>query len=244
MGINTREIATAASFSVFYALLKFVPISPLIGVQGFLTLGDAFAPLGGMLLGFPIGPLSVAGGTFLTFGLGRPIVFDGLDFIPGTISALIASLCSTGRATWAIFSSIALLALFTLDPISPKLIQVGQFGVPYLWMHVISLIVFVGIVRVKKAEFVADKFLVPAIVFLSLMDAHVAGGIMYENVLVRINRVVDASTIALYFKGIFFVYPVERVFLTVLGSVVSASTLRALGRKIGVYAKSRTIMPS
>jgi hypothetical protein len=70
--------------------------------------------------------------------------------------------------------------------------------------------------------------LVVSIVFVSTMNAHVAGGIMAENVLVRINHFTPKGGMIGYWTTIFAVYPVERVFFTIVGSVLAIGVLKAL----------------
>ena len=80
--------------------------------------------------------------------------------------------------------------------------------------------------------------MIASIVFISTMNAHVAGGIMTENVLFRINGVNffgDRGQVG-YWTLIFCVYPIERIFFTIVGTLLAIPVLRViprLGMKLG-----------
>ena len=64
-------MASVSLFSVVYAVLGLVPISPLIGVGGFLTFRELISPLVGMILGPILGGSSIVLGNILDFALGK-----------------------------------------------------------------------------------------------------------------------------------------------------------------------------
>jgi hypothetical protein len=231
--VSTRRVGAAAIFAAVYAVLNLIPVSPLIGPSGrFLFLGNIFSPLAGMILGPLTGGFAMLVGTFLSVALGKPLSFDGLDFIPAVVSAVTAGFAMSGRVRWSVTLSFGLFAIFSADPLSPKFIEVGSVPVPYLWMHLLSVAVILVVVTIgtRRASFPKGIF-IAATVFLSTMNAHVAGGIMYENVLVRINGTVSPSAIAGFWNVIFFVYPLERAFFTVAGSILAIAVMRALPKQ-------------
>src|SRR2546425_11982372 len=183
---RSKKIAYSSVFAVAYSIARLFPISPYVGLNSTLTFGEIFSPLAGMLFGPYVGAVSVTLGTFLAFLRGRPPVFDGLDFLPGAMAALVAGFCFTGRRNSSLILPLVVMALFTLDPLSTRLISVGPISVPFLWMHLLSVLTMGAtwvLVARKKTE-VSSVLFVAATFFLATMSAHVAGGVMFENVLV------------------------------------------------------------
>ena len=95
---TSKRIAYASVFATVYSITRLFPISAYVGISSTLTFGETFSPLAGMLFGPYVGALSVTLGTFLDFLLGRPVIFDGLAFVPGAVvAAATAGLAFTGR---------------------------------------------------------------------------------------------------------------------------------------------------
>lgn len=228
--IGTRSLATIAVFAAIYAVLSLIPVSRLIGNLSFLTMAEVFSPLTGMILGPVAGGLAVFVGTFVGIALGHPMAFDGLDFIPGVAAAVTAGLAMRGHVKTVAAVSVAMYVWYMLDPLSAAFVSVGGVSVPYLWMHMLSLVVFVPVAYLGRRGkgFVTEAVVVASIVFLSTMDAHVAGAIMTENVYVRINHSFTASGMMHLWGLIFYAYPAERLFFTVVGSVLAIGVLRAV----------------
>ncbi len=228
--IGTRRLATIAVFAAIYAILSLVPVSRLVANVSFLTLAEVFSPLAGMALGPLEGGLAVFVGTFVGIALGHPVGFDGLDFIPGVVAAVTGGLAMQGKVKVTAALSIVLYVVYMVDPLSSPIINVGGVPVPFLWMHMLSLVVFVGVAYLRRmgAGFISLATGLASIVFLSTMNAHVSGAIMYENVLVRINHTVAASSIHGLWNIIFYAYPLERVLFTVVGSILAIGFFRAI----------------
>jgi hypothetical protein len=228
--IGTRRLATIAIFAAIYAVLSLIPVSRLVGNVSFLTMAEVFSPLAGMVLGPFEGGLAVLVGTFAAIALGKPVGFDGLDFIPGVVAAVTAGYAISGRVKVTASLSVLMYAVFMLDPLSVAFVSVGGVPVPYLWMHMLSLVVFVSVSYLQKrgSGFASLAVMTATIVFISTMNAHVAGAIMYENVLVRINDAMTPAAIAGVWKTVFYVYPVERAFFTAMGSILAIGVFRAV----------------
>src|SRR5713226_9685523 len=238
---TSKGIAYASVFAVVYSITRLFPVSVYVGINNNLTFGETFSPLAGMLFGPYVGALSVTLGTFLDFLLGRPVVFDGLDFVPGAVAAATAGLCFTGRIRESLALPLLFMALFTVDPISSSLISVGPAEVPFLWMHLLS-VMWMVVVWALLARRGKDQFrwlFIASTVFLSTMSAHVAGSVLYENVLGRINAVFPPSAFPSLWEMIFFRYPVERAFFTVAGTLIAIPVLRALSRRTNKLEEPR-----
>lgn len=238
---RTYAVASASLFAVVYAVLGLFPVSAIIGAGGFLTFREAVSPLTGMLFGPIVGGFSMVLGNFVDFAMGKPIVFDFLDFVPDLVSAVVAGLAFTGHRKAAVGFPVLLLAWFTLDPLSPVLVSVGGINVPFLWMHVISIGVLSGALLYEKRGRLRrlTPAFVGAVTFASTMSGHVAGNIMYENVIFRLDGVIPKDGYQAFWTLAFYAYPLERVLYTVLGTMVAYPVLRAVSRRRDERALSR-----
>jgi hypothetical protein len=226
-------VASAAVFAVVYAILGLFPVSAYIGVSSFLTFREILSPIAGMLFGPLTGGFSMVIGTFVDFAFGKPVVFDFLDFVPDMASAVMAGLVFTGRRKLALALPLALILWYSLDPLSVDFVLVNGIIVPFYWMHLLSVLVL-GIAflfETRRRLNRLNPFYVGATVFASTMTGHIAGSIVFENVVARINDLLTADKIAGAWYAIFFVYPPERTLFTVLGTIVAVPVLRALSRR-------------
>jgi hypothetical protein len=63
------------------------------------------------------------------------------------------------------------------------------------------------------------------------MSGHVAGNIMYENVIFRLDGVIPKDGYQAFWALAFYAYPLERVLYVVLGAMVAYPVLRAVSRR-------------
>ena len=230
---RSRVVASAAVFAVVYAILGLFPVAAYIGVSSFLTFREILSPLAGMLFGPATGGFSMVIGNFVDFAFGKPVTFDFLDFIPDLASAFLAGLVFTGRRKAALAFPVVLILWYSLDPLSADVVQVWGFPVPFYWMHILSVVVLGGAL-VLEGRGVLQRLhpaFVGATVFASTMTGHIAGSILYENVLVRVNHLLTPEAIEGAWQAIFYAYPAERLLFTVLGTAVAVPVLRALARR-------------
>ena len=98
-------------------------------------------------------------------------------------------------------------------------------------MHLVSVAVLGGALLLEARGILGrlSPAYVAATVFAATMTGHIAGSIMYENVIGRINGLQTTVTQAWYF--IFLAYPAERLLFTALGTVVAVPVLRGLSRR-------------
>jgi hypothetical protein len=228
-------VASAALFAVIYAILGLFPVTPYVGIKSFLSFREVISPLAGMLFGPVGGGFSMILGGFVDFALGKPVVFDYLDFVPDLASALLSGLVFTGRRKLAIAFPLILILWFSLDPLSIVLVYVGGVGIPFLWLHVWSVVVLVG-AFVLESKKILDRFspvYVGATTFAATMAGHVAGGILFENIVGRVNDTLGPGSLVNAWYAIFFAYPAERILFTVLGTMVAVPVLRGLSREKG-----------
>jgi hypothetical protein len=237
---RTYLVATSATFAVIYAILGLFPVSAYIGVRSFLTFREILGPLAGMLFGPVTGGFSMILGNFVDFALGKPVVFDFLDFIPDLSSAVLAGLVFSGRRKAAVALPVVLIAWYSLDPLSAVFVEVGGFPVPFYWMHALSILVLAGalILEGRGKMKRLDPYFVAATAFASTMTGHIAGSIMYENIAVRVNRFFGPQALQGNWVAIFYAYPAERLLFTVLGTLVAVPVLRALSKRYGQNGQS------
>ena len=220
-------------FAALYAILGLIPVAPYIGVGSFLTFREVVSPLAGMIFGPLTGGFSMIVGNFVDFAIGKPVVFDFLDFVPDLASALVAGLVFTGRRKAALALPLALMLWYSLDPLSVGTVMVGGTPIPFLWMHLLS-VAALGVALAYEARGRLSRLhpaFVAATVLASTMTGHVAGSVLYENVLGRINGVLTPQALAGNFDAIFYAYPAERTVFLLLGTAVAVPVLRALSRR-------------
>lgn len=225
-------VAGAALFAVVYAILGLFPVAPYIGVRSFLSFREILPALSGMLFGPLFGGLSMVLGNFVDFAIGKPVVFDFLDFVPDLASAVMAGLVFTGRRGLALAFPVVLIVWYTLDPLSVVLVNVGGAVIPFYWMHIVS-VAALGLAFLLERRGLVRRLgpaYVGATVFAATMTGHIAGGILFENIAGRVNNLLTAQDLVSAWYAIFFAYPLERVLFTVLGTAVAVPVLRSLTR--------------
>ncbi len=225
-------VASTAVLAALYAVLGLVPISRLVGISSFITLREAISPLIGVILG-PLGGVAVVIGVVLDFGLGRPVVFLGLDFLIDLAAVITAGLAFTGRRKSAVLFSGALILIFLVGPSSAWLVDVGSVPVPFVWMHAASVVILAAALYLESSRRIQrlSWVFVGSVVFASTMAGHIMGGILTEYVYLSQGILFGAGSVGAYWSTVFFLYPAERVFLTLAGTAVALPVLRALSRR-------------
>jgi hypothetical protein len=228
-------VASAAVFSAVYAILGLFPVAAYIGVSSFLTFREVLSPLAGMLFGPWVGGFSMILGNFVDFGLGKPVVFDFLDFVPDLAAAVVAGLVFTGRRKAALALPLVLIALYSVDPLSAVLVRVGGVSVPFYWMHLLSVLVLAAalVLEARGRLNRLNPVFVAATMFASTMAGHIAGSVLYEDITVRVNQLFSPQALQTNWVAIFYAYPAERALFTVLGTTIAVPVLRALSRRSG-----------
>jgi hypothetical protein len=227
-------VASAAVFAALFSLLGLIPVSQLVGMSSFITMREALSPLIGMIMG-PFGAVSVVIGVFLDFGLGRPVVFLGLDFLIDVSAALTAGFAFIGRRKLAVLFPSALIVAFLLSPSSALTVSVGGVPVPFVWMHVVSVALLAAALTLEARGRIGRLHwgFVASVMFASTMAGHITGGILTEYVYLSQGLLFGANTVGAYWATVFYLYPAERLFLTLVGTVVSLPVLRALSKYRG-----------
>lgn len=221
----------------------------MLGIPGAtFKAGDIVAPLFGVLLGPLLGPLAIAIGTFAAFSTGAPPVFLGLDFLPAATSATMMGLITRRRKRESILLNGTLILLFLSLPYTTFFIQVGSYSIPFVWLHVVGLVLLISPLSTRAASKISiqrlnvvDPRLVdlgrnlgPLFVLslIATLAQHIMGGILTQGVVgLNFNRVPGRyDTWQAFWTFVFWVYPVERTATAIAAALLAAPVIVALKR--------------
>lgn len=236
---KTKTIALISIFTALYAVLRIVPTIPMIGSSGAtFSLSDVIAPLYGIILGPYIGGLSITLGTFLAMAMGRPVSFMFLDFLPAAIGAISLGLLVKQKWVHAITINVLLLAAFIIHPNTSLFIDVptgtSTIALPFMWLHVVALALLISPLGRKASKWVNTvntKKVVTGIAilaFLGTMMQHLMGNLLFETIMAQPLGNIPIVAYPGIWTSIFLVYPLERLALVILATVVGAPLLRVL----------------
>ncbi|MGD0451815.1 MAG: ECF transporter S component [Candidatus Bathyarchaeia archaeon] len=232
---RTKQIALLAIFTALYIVLRFIPYSILIGGSGTLNFSDFLTPIIGIILGPYLGGLSVVIGNFAAIGMGKPMIFNGLDFIPDLMAVLATGfLTQQKRSRWAIVVALnaSLLAIFLINPLT----SIFVFSVPYAWLHIVAFIVLLTPISWLAAKWIYTinyrKIAagIAILTFIGVMMQSLAGNILYEVILGQVLHLFSASSYILTWQAVFFVYPVERTFLVISAVLIGTPLIYLLNK--------------
>jgi len=235
---KTKIIALISIFTALYAVLRIIPTVPMIGGSGAsFSLSDIIAPIYGLILGPYIGGLSVILGSFLAM-FGKAPVFLGLDFLPATVAAVSVGLLMKRKWMQVIGLNIALLVAFILHPNTSILIDtsLGSTTVflPFAWLHIVALVVLISPLGRKAVKWVnmltATKGAIGIAIlfFIGTMMQHLMGNLLFETVMAYPIGSIPVVAYPGIWASIFFLYPIERAVLVVLGTIVGTPLLKVL----------------
>ena len=246
---RTKQIALLTIFTALYIVLRFIPFSMLIGpTGGFLSVSDFLAPIFGILLGPYFGGLSIVLGNFAAIGLGRPMTFYGLDFLPDFMAAVSTGLLyQNRRSKWAIVVAInvSLLGIFLVNPLTTVFIG----PVPFAWLHIVAFIVLLtplSLMAAKWLQTIDYRKVVAGVAifaFIGAMIQHLTGNILFEVVLGQVTNSVPAAAYSGIWTGVFLVYPVERLILIVAAILVGTPLIYLLNKTPSLNPRKITTTP-
>ena len=243
------DLVLTASLSALYAVFRAIPTFPMFAIPGAsFRAGDIVAPLYGIILGPLVGPLAVAFGTVIGFFVGAPPVFLGLDFLPATMCATVVGLATRRRRREAILLNIGLILGFLSLPFAPTLIQVGSYQIPYVWLHLLGLVVLASPIASRAVHALSndwtahiestsrnyrDQFL--AILVLALIGTlaqHVTGGMITQAVVgLNFHQVPGAGrfeTWQAFWTFVFWIYPPERTIIALAATALAVPVVIVL----------------
>ena len=231
---RTSLVAAASVFAALYSVLGAIPISRLVLGQGnFLTASNFVTPLAGMLFGPVVGGLSAFIGDIIDSGAGyASLAGTGLAVLAADLATVAtAGLAFSGRRAAALGLPLLVLALYWLDPLS--VLFVGP--VPFTWLHMISIALLVPILILESRGTVSrlNPVFVVGVTFAALLCGQLTGTLVGQNLAVRVYGVLTVQGWRDLVPVFFPLYPVERIFFTAVGSLVSVPVLRALSQRRG-----------
>ena len=152
---RTKTIALIAIFAALFAVLRRMDAIPMIGVPGArFSLSDILPPIYGVILGPFTGGISVIIGTFLGIAMGKPVIFLFLDFLPAFVNTVAIGLLVKRKWWPVVLLYVALLVAFLINPLTSIFIDVGGIAVPFVWLHIVALVVLLSPLARKAPKWV------------------------------------------------------------------------------------------
>jgi len=227
---RTRQITLAAVFAIVYLILRVVPTFSMIGISAQFTAGDFLLTSIALIAGLWSGTISVLIGTIIAYPI-RPPTFLGLDFLPGVANVFIAGLLLAGKRRIAQVSYIVILVAFLVSPYS---LLYGYDHIPYVWLHVIALVVLLSpaasrIPSWSKRGGYLGIAAIGILAFVGTMAQHLVGGLLFELAVGFVGGLTP-SKLADIWRVIFFLYPEERLVIVTLSTILALGIFRSFDR--------------
>ncbi len=210
----------------------------MIGLSSSFSLSDALAPLIGIILGPFAGGLTVIIGTFSAMALGKAPIFLGLDFLPALINAVAVGFLI--RRKWlpvvALYATV--LAIFLLSPYTLLFVQIGSIPVPFMWMHIIALLVLLSPLRsvavnnIRKSNIANLALSIAIIAFIGTMLQHLTGNLLFQLIFGQPIGGYTAETFAGYWTVIFYAYPIERTVMIIIATLIGVPLVKILKQSV------------
>ncbi|MEJ2243868.1 MAG: hypothetical protein P8X87_04945 [Candidatus Bathyarchaeota archaeon] len=236
--LNSKTIAIISIFTAVYAVLRIIPSVPMIGASGAsFSVSDIIAPIYGIILGPYIGGLSVVLGSFIAM-FGKPPVFLGLDFLPATVAAVSVGFLIKKKWIHVIALNVFLLAAFLIHPNTSLFIDVptgtGTIALPFFWLHVVALAVLISPIGRMAIKWVTTNNPtrtatgIAILAFIGTMMQHLMGNLLFETVMAEPIGTIPLVAYPGIWTSIFLVYPIERLALIALSTIIGTALLRVL----------------
>jgi hypothetical protein len=220
----------AAVFSAIYVILRIVPTFSMIGMSGQFAAGDFLLTSMAAVAGLWSGVAAVFVGTVLAYAV-RPPLFFGLDFLPGLVNISIAALLLSGRRRVAQAIYLVVLVLFLLSPYS---LLYGYDHIPYVWLHLIAFAVLLSPIAGRISSWIKRGGSLgvagfAALAFVGTMAQHLMGGLLFELSLGVVGGMSLAGFAGIW-TVIFFVYPIERLVIVTISTILAVAIFRSFQR--------------
>ncbi len=254
---DTRKLTLTATLAAVYVIFRAIPVSRLIGISGSITAAGMIAPVIGILLEPAYGITAVFTGTMVaSLFPWNPLIFGGLDFIPGALNVTLVSLAVRGRRIEATIMFLITMSLFIINPYTKFFVgsQLLSPPIPYLWMHITALIVLVSPISKNLHLKLNSNPLINEGRVVSWSWRKVRSWPSLLRWLLQQNRSVPGSVATLAFTGtmlehlgggilyattvkskalvlwpvIFLAYPIERTVIVVGATLICTPLLRLL----------------
>jgi len=236
--VTTKTIASVCCFAPLCTISSFWSLFPIIGAIGTsIKVTAVIAPLIGIILGPYMGAFAVALGGFIGASIAQTGPFGALSFIPWMATAFCSGLLYNHK--WrlaATLYSVLLLAFAFYPAVGPAWLY------PYfIWFQLVGLAVLISPLQSKAvslSQHTNAKELILGVAVTSLISAlfgQIVGSMMFE--ITRWPTLIpELNSWILLWQTLTFLYPVERVAITLLVTFIGVPLIRALrawGYKIG-----------
>ncbi len=231
MRFAAKNVALICCFAPVYAVLSFWYLFPIIGVAGkYITMAVIMAPL----IGIALGPLFSAAAVALGGIVGSSIVQTGpfgiVSFVPGAAAALCSGLLYNGKRWVSTLLYSVLLLVFTFYPV----VGPAWLHPHFVWLQLAGLALLVSPLQLKATEFVKKRanlfelsLGVGIVSFISTLFSHIVGSIMFE-ILYWPVVFSEPDFWRLLWQTLTFVYPLERIIVTIIATIIGVPLFRAL----------------
>jgi len=236
--ITTKQVALIAVFSALYAVLRITPLGVMIGFSGSFAVSDALAPILGIILGPFAGGLTVIIGTFTAMALGKASMFMGLDFLPAFINAIAVGFLIRQKRIPVIALYAAVLTIFLVSPYTLLTVQLGSIAIPFMWLHIIALIVLISplsskaITNIRKTNITYLAVSVAVLAFIGTMLQHLTGSLLFQLMFGQPIGGYTVATFAGYWNLIFYAYPIERTVMVLIATLIGVPLVKLLKKSV------------
>ncbi len=221
--LGAKDVALASVCTALYAVLGFVKISPIIGLEGqAVTAAAVMAPIIGILIGPYLGVISTSLGGTIGFFLGS-LAYPSL--VSGLAASFCAGLIREGKRFWSALTYLFLLLAFVFYPSGGP-----AWLFPWMpWFQIVGLVIVAS-----PLQWVAGKSLDsehnPRLLLslflaclVSTLAGQIAGSLVFEIPM-------DITTLTVTWVRATFLYPVERIIIAVAATLIGAASVKALKR--------------
>lgn len=225
--LTAKDLASISIFAALYAVLGFIPLFYIFGAYGqYITAALIIAPIIGITLGPVGGTLATAIGGVVGMILTGNMPMGPFSFLPGTFDALCIGLLYRGK--W--YASAGIFATFIIAFAALPSIGAAKY---FVWLHGLALLLLLSPVSTWAVKYIKTTkpqeliMGVGILAFIGVLIDHIVGNLIFQSL-----TPLDPSV----WETIAFVYPVERLLVTVVATIIGAGIIRgvkASGLKLG-----------
>ncbi len=230
MRMAGKSAALVSIFAALYAVLSFLPLFGVIGAGGrFISMAVILAPLAGITLGPWLGVVAITIGGAISASI-QTGPFGPLSFVPSSATALCSGLLYLRKRWIAAISYSGLLSLLTFYPV----VGPAWLYPHFVWFHLVGLIVLTSPLQSEAISCLHGNpslwqrnFGITIISLTSTLFGHIVGNLMFE-VMYWPLLVGEVGSWRLNWQLLTVIYPVERVIITLLATLIGAPITMAL----------------
>ena len=228
--MDRRKVAQIGTFSSIYAISRIVPLFPILGAGTSFPLSDVLVPLYAIIFTPETASLSILLGTFISFALGRPIIFLGLDFLPAVLATFCLSNLYRGKKWPFVITMIGSIILFNFDRFVTPLIRTPIGPIPYQYLHIVILVVSI----LLPVRVIRNFAYMPVLIFSGTILQHAIGSTMFAYIFGDLLHKIPAEAWPAIWTGSFYLYPFERGFITLASSLITLPLAYAIKKNVKI----------